>query len=154
MLFYYQNNNSLDGILITHVDDFCWGGTENFRDSTIRSLKNIFPIGTESEQSFRYLGLNITQKQNFNITVDQIQLIHEIKSVEIPRERLKNKSDPLNENELKSYWTLTGQLSWIANQSHPDITFAIYELSSAINNATINHLIQAIKVLLSIRKLF
>ena len=102
-LFYYQNNNSLDGILITHVDDFCWGGTENFRDSIIRSLKKFFPIGTESEQSFTYLGLNITQKQNFNITLDQIQLIHEIKSVEIPRERLKNKSDPLNENELKSY---------------------------------------------------
>ena len=102
-LIYYQNNNSLDRILITHVDDFCWGGTENFKDSIIRSLKNIFPIGTESEQSFRHLGLNITQKQNFNITLDQIQFIHEIKSVEIPQERLKNNSDPLNENELKSY---------------------------------------------------
>ena len=60
-LFYYQNNNSLDGILITHVDDFCWGGTEKFRDSIIRSLKNIFPIGIESAQSFSYLGLIITQ---------------------------------------------------------------------------------------------
>ena len=77
-LFYYQNNNSLDGILITHVDDFCWGGAKNFRDSIIRPSKNNFSIGTEFEQSFRYLGLNITQKQNFNITLDQIQFIHEI----------------------------------------------------------------------------
>ena len=83
-LFYYQNNDSLDGILITHVDDFCWGGTENFRDSILKALKNIFSIGTEFEQSFRYLGLSITQKQNFNITLDQIQFIHEIKSVEMP----------------------------------------------------------------------
>ena len=77
-LFYYQSNNSLDGILITHVDDFCWGGAKNFRDSIIRPSKDNFPIGTEFEQSFRYLGLNITQKQNFNITLDQIQFIHEI----------------------------------------------------------------------------
>ena len=44
------------------------------------------------------------------------------KSVEIPQERMKNKSDPFNENELKSYRTLIGQLSWIASQSRPDIT--------------------------------
>ena len=60
---------------------------------------------------------------------------------------MNNKSDPLNKNELKSYWTLNGQLSWIANQSYPDITFAICELSSAIKNATINHLTLANKVL-------
>ena len=66
-LFYYQNNNSSDWILINHVDDFCWGGTENFRDSIIEPLKNIFSLGTEFEQSFFYLELNITQKQNFNI---------------------------------------------------------------------------------------
>ena len=60
---------------------------------------------------------------------------------------MKNKSDPLNENELKSCRTLIGQLSRIANQSHPDITFAICELSSVIKNATINHLMEANKVL-------
>ena len=69
---------------------------------------------------------------------------------------MKNKSDPLNENELKSYQTLIGQLFWTATHSRPDITFAICELSSAINIATINHLIQANKVLkiLSSKKLF
>ena len=60
---------------------------------------------------------------------------------------MKNKSDLLNENELKSYQTLTGKLSWIGNQWRPDIIFAIFELNSAIKNATINHLKQAIKVL-------
>ena len=60
---------------------------------------------------------------------------------------MKNKSDLLNENELKSYQTLTGQLSWIGNQWRPDIIFAIFELNSAIKNATINHLKQSNKVL-------
>ena len=74
----------LDGILITHVDDFCWGGRENFRGSIIRQLKHILSMGTEFEHTFRYLGLKITQKHYFNITLDQIQFIHEIKSVEMP----------------------------------------------------------------------
>ena len=60
---------------------------------------------------------------------------------------MKNKSDPVNENELKSYQTLIWQLSWIANQSCRDIAFAICELNSTIKNATINHLIEASKVL-------
>ena len=59
---------------------------------------------------------------------------------------MKNKSDLLNENKLKSYQTLTGQLSWIANQWSPDIIFAIFDLNSAIKNATINHVKQANKV--------
>ena len=55
---------------------------------------------------------------------------------------MKIKSDLLNKNELKSCQTLIEQLSWIANQGHPDITFAICELSSAIKNETISHLIE------------
>ena len=54
-LCYYQNNNILDGILISHVDDICWGGIENFKDNIIRPLKNIFSIGTEFEQSLGIL---------------------------------------------------------------------------------------------------
>ena len=103
ILIFYQNNSNLNGILITHFDGFCWRGTESFRDSIVSPLNNIFSTGTEFEQTFRYLGLNITQKQNFNVVLDQIHFIHEIKSIEIPHEGMKNKSDPLNESKLKSY---------------------------------------------------
>ena len=48
----------------------------------------------------------------------EVPFIHQIKSLETlrekERERVENKSDPLNENDLKSYRTLIGQLSWIA----------------------------------------
>ena len=64
-LFYYQNNNSLDGILITHVDDFCWGGTKHFRDSITRPLKNIFSIGTEFEQSIMVSWVKYNPKAKF-----------------------------------------------------------------------------------------
>ena len=41
----YENNNHLDGIPVTHVDDFCWGGIENFRDS-VRPLNNVFSVSS------------------------------------------------------------------------------------------------------------
>ena len=67
-LFSYQNKNSLDGTLITHVDDFCWGGIDNFIDSIRRPLKNV----AEFPQTFTFFGLNVNQTQNLNITLDQI----------------------------------------------------------------------------------
>ena len=79
------------------------GEGQKFQRQHHKTVKKISSIETAFERTFRYLELNITQKQNFSITFDQIQFIHETKSVEIPPERMKNKSDPLNENELKSY---------------------------------------------------
>ena len=42
------------------------GVGETFRDSIVKPLKNVFSLGTEFEQTFRYLGLNMTQKQPQN----------------------------------------------------------------------------------------
>ena len=53
---YYQNSNSLDGILIIDVNDFSRGWAENFRDSIIRPLKYIFPIGTDLNKVLGILG--------------------------------------------------------------------------------------------------
>ena len=95
--------------------------------------------------------LNITQKESFNITLDQIQSIEEFKPVQVPQERINNQSQFLNENRLKHYQTHIGQSSQVANQSCPIIAFAISELTSTIKNDTVeknvNHLIQAKKVL-------
>ena len=139
------------GQSITHVDDFCWRGTDNFKNKVIDPLKTVFAIGTEFEKTFKYLGLNITQTKNFNINLDQIQFIDEINQIEISRERTKNKSDKLTDDELKSYRTLIGQLSWAANQTRPDISFSVCELSSAVKHATVEHLLKANKVLKNVK---
>ena len=150
-LFFWHFNNRLEGLLISHVDDFCWGRTDNFKNKVIDPLKTVFAIGTEFEKTFKYLGLNITQKKKYNINIDKIQFIDEINQIEISRERTKNKSDKLTDDELKSYRTLIGQLSWAANRTRPDISFSICELSSAVKNATVDHLLQANKVLKNIQ---
>ena len=57
------------------------------------------------------------------------------------------KHEPLNENELKPFRSVTGQLGWAARQTRPDIAFDCYELSSSVKHATIEDLLRANKVL-------
>ena len=67
-LFYYQNN-VLDGIRITQINSFYWGGAEIFRKNARKPL-NVCIVGTEFEQTFRHFGFEpLTQvsTERFNI---------------------------------------------------------------------------------------
>ena len=39
-IFFWKIENKLSGILCSHVDDFCYGGTEAFLGGTIGELRN------------------------------------------------------------------------------------------------------------------
>ena len=49
----------------------------------------------KEEEEASNLSKHLDTLDNFNFTLDEIQVIQEIKSVEIPRERMKNKFDRL-----------------------------------------------------------
>ena len=38
-IFYWYNNNKLEGLIFCHVDDFFWGGTKHFAETVINRLK-------------------------------------------------------------------------------------------------------------------
>ena len=63
-LFYYQNNNELEGIITIHVDDFLSAGNEFF------FLKIPFPKYVKSlhwgkNTDFRYLGSDLKEHKNY-----------------------------------------------------------------------------------------
>ena len=61
--------------------------------------------------------------------------------------RKADKNDMLTDIETKKYRTLIGQLSWIACQTRPDLSFDLCELSSVANKAKVSDMIKANKVL-------
>ena len=67
--------------------------------------------------------------------------------MEITGDRSKQKHLDLNEEELKSFRALIGQLLWLSNQTCPNISFNLSELSSSVNHATVEHILRANKVL-------
>ena len=57
--FFWHFKNELQGLLITHVDDFCGGGTKSFKQIVIKPLRKVFSVGTENVKIFKYLGLDV-----------------------------------------------------------------------------------------------
>ena len=53
-----------------HVDDFCWGGLEQFQSTIIGKIKETFSISQKEITTFKYLGLN-TKQTNGCISIDQ-----------------------------------------------------------------------------------
>ena len=60
----------------------------------------------------------------------------------------KQKHLGLNEKELKSFRALLiDQLLWASDQTCPDISFNLKELSKSVNYATVEHIFRGNKVL-------
>ena len=60
-VFYLYDHNNLQGILCAHIDDFCWGGTDQFEVKSIKLIKKSLRISLKESETFKYLGLNIQQ---------------------------------------------------------------------------------------------
>ena len=60
-IFYWYHENTLHGIIVSHVDDFMWGGSVSFKGNIIDNLKKTLTISKEEDFHFKYLGLNVQQ---------------------------------------------------------------------------------------------
>ena len=148
-LFYFRKNGSLISVISLFVDDLLRAGVPEFK-SIIEKLKLIFQIGSESERSFRYTGIDISQDERRKaITINQKSYANTINKMELLHE--SDCQRLLCDKELTSYRAALGQLSWLANISRPDISFQVSYLSSKIQKATVsdakdaNKLIQFVK---------
>ncbi len=103
-----------------HVDDFLWAGTNYFKDSVIDVITNKFQCGKKEENSFRYIGLNITQDED-KILLDQYAYIEEIEQIS---------GVPSESDRCQNYQEVVGQLHWISTQSRPDLSFDVLDLST------------------------
>ena len=78
--------------------------------------------------------------------MDQISYIESIKPVPVSKQQSMMRHEPLNDNELKQFGSVIGQLGWATEQTRPDIAFDCCELSSSVKHATIDNLLRANKV--------
>ena len=76
--------------LSAHVDDFCWAGTKLFQNIVINHIRNAFTVSKEELQTFKYLGLSISQT-NDGTFMHQNECIEEIEVVEIDKPNQKDR---------------------------------------------------------------
>ena len=142
--FYWYHNGQLEGVFLMHVDDYLWGGTINFANKVISKLCTEFMVGQQSSEIFKYIGLEVKQDEK-GITLSQNEYLKSIQPIQISPGRANQKADPCNEDEIKKYRSLVGQINWLSTQSRPDVSFDALELSCNMSNTKVENLIQANK---------
>ena len=148
--FYLIKEGKLEGLCILHVDDFLIGGKPEFFDLIKKEFMNKFTFGKVQCQKFKYTGLNIEQSQDGTIHLDQNEYIQSLQPISIEKPVDKNKK--LSKYMFKKYRALTGQLSWAAEMTRPDLCFDARELSSRNKDATYADIKKANKILKKAQK--
>ena len=142
--FYSIKNGKLVGICIIHVDDFLIGGNDDFLKTVEDKLEKRFTFGKIELRNFKFTGLNIKETQD-GISVDQNGYIQSLKAIKL--DKLAGKDEKLSKQKFKEFRGLTGQLSWAAENTRPDLSFDARELSTKNKDATYDDLKYANKVL-------
>ena len=98
-LFYFRKGSELIGIMACHVDDIVWGGTNEFRDSVIAKVCQVFQISKKCTQAFQYIGINMSQKDDGSIHIDQSSYANRLSFIELSPEAISDKDRSLKEKE-------------------------------------------------------
>lgn len=149
-LFYWHHGDKLSGMLIMHVDDFLWAGTEDFKRIVVDKIKSAFKIGKEAEGAFRYIGLEIAHDVD-GIVLTQNSYIESITEIPVPAARVAQKEFLLKQSEVTQLRGAIGQVQWASNQTRPDISYDALELSTTTKEPKVKDLLQANKVIKKIK---
>ena len=145
-VFYYYTDK-LEGLLIIHVDDFMFSGTEKFSDQVIIHLKTTFKISKESSSPFKYVGIDVYQNQQ-GLYLSQEAYTSELEKIDIACSEVGDRNRPVSEEERTMLRKLIGRLNWLSTQTRPDIAYDVSVLSSNVKDATVKDLFEVNKLLM------
>ena len=148
-IFCYHSEGKLQGVMSAHVDDFFWAGTNHFKLSIVERLKSTFKISSEQQDSFKYLGIEVSQ---LNDSICLNQRVYEESLEIISLEGRADRNRALTKNEKDNMRSTVGQLLWIANQTRPDIAFDACHLSNSLRDANVTDISRINKVIRKVQQ--
>ena len=144
-VFTYHNPD-LEGLLMSHVDDFLWAGSTQFEVSVIDRIRSTFKVSSENSNSFTYVGIQV-QLYSDGIYISQKDYTNELEM--IPTKHLSDRKpdDLITEEEKHSLRSTIGSLNWLAGQTRPDLSYDVCQLSSSLKEGSVNLLGHANRVI-------
>ena len=146
IFFWINKENKIEGILACHVDDFLYGGNKTFSSEKALQIRKELTVGKESEGAFKYVGMYI-QELDHKIYLNQNAYAESLSLIELSKERSLQKQCPVTDDERKMMKAKIGQLLWLGRQTRPDVIFDASELSTRVNKATVQDLIETNKIM-------
>ena len=143
--FYYRHkDDQLEGMILSHVDDFNMAGNEKFLSEIREMLKTELSVSKIERNKFRFTGVDI-ERTNDGITISMEEYAHSLEMIE--EIRAAPVDELLTKIENKLYRKYTGKISWLAANTRPDLAIDALEMSKKNANATIRDLKKINKVL-------
>ena len=141
---YYKHDTSgvLTGCLAVHVDDILMGGSKEFQETVMKSLKERFPFKHWVTGEGEFLGKHVKQNSDQSIEVSQKDYSMSVSCISISKERRKLKEQEINEKERSQMRALLGEVNWIAMNSRPDLSASCSLLQQRVSSAKVEDLIE------------
>ena len=86
------------------------------------------------------------------ISLDQQHYIDTVENLDIARERSSPQLDNLTPVEHTSLRTLVGRLNWAVQDSSPELSFEMVELSTKFKSGVVNNLLRATKAIKKLQR--
>ena len=144
-------DQTLAGVLGIHVDDGIHGGNQYFQQQ-IAKLESKYPFGSKKSRQFTFTGIDLHQTTDNSIELSQSNYVKNINPISLKPERRAQEDAPVTEEERHLLRGLIGSLQYAAVHTRPDLSSALSQLQSQINNATVTTLIMANKTLHTAKK--
>ena len=119
---------SLQGIVLVHVDDLLYVGTMQFLDKIMEPFKKKLKISRVDSLAFQYLGVSLSQTDD-GVELSQHQYLTGMKQNLLTREALLDKERYADSEEISLFRHGVGQLGWLSSVSKPEAAFAYCSLS-------------------------
>ena len=112
-------------------------GTEAFINEILETVSSELIISKIERDNFRYTGIHVkTIEDDKEIEMkDYVDSLEEVKEI-----RKAVRDDTLTKTELKVFRKMTGKLSWLANSTHPDLSYTALAMSKKNNSTQIKDL--------------
>ena len=154
-VFYLWSDGILQGMITCYVDDMLHSGTKLFQRTVIEGLRDQVTVGTDHDQIFKYIGINLVQNSNKSICLDQIEYGNKLEEIKI--EEIKTENVTCNPGKTCKLCitcrvrSLIGKLNWITGISRPDKAFQTCQISTKVNKVTLQDVEILNKVVRDIR---
>ena len=139
------------GILGVHVDDGICGGGPKFQ-KVLDMLERKYPFGSKKSNAFTFTGIEVTQHHDKSITLSQSQYIRKIPSINIDPNRKTQSTLSITDQERGLLRGLIGSLQYASTNTRPDLANRLSCLQTSINQATIETLQEANRLLHEAKK--
>ena len=150
-VFIQKRNGRLIGFISTHVDDFWIAGKDPEVQRVIKSLQDVFDVGTVQQLPCKYLGTEIQTHKIGKLSINLGKYADEIDALAI--DPGKSPAELLNEEDRAEIKGMVGKLLWPAMQVKPELCFKLSKISSEASNGTVQTRIGANKLLRTMKNM-